>query len=117
MRAFHEAYADYAAPGDHWLDPDHGTGALHAHQWLLEVLSETGVPGLLCWLGGMVVALRAWFAASPAARERAAAPAYALAAMLFPLNTHYAMYSSFWSLLLFLMLALWTAALHAREPA
>ena len=117
VRGFREAYAAHAAPDDHWLDPAHGSGALHAHQLVLEVLSETGGFGLLCWLAGAVVAFRAWRASAPAARERAAAPAYALAAMLFPLNTHYAMYSSFWSLLLFAMLALWIGALHAKEPA
>jgi O-antigen ligase len=117
VRAFRDAYADYAAPDDPWLDLANGSGALHAHQWLLEVLSETGTLGLLCWLAGLACAMRAWLRAAPAARERAAAPAYALAAMLFPFNTHYAMYSTFWSLLLFSMLALWLAALHAEEPA
>lgn len=117
VRAFHEAYASYAAPGDHWLDPANGNGAFHAHQWLLEVLSETGGLGLLCWLAGIASAWRAWVAAAPAARARAAAPAIALAAMLFPLNTHYAVYSSFWGLLLAALLALWIAALHAEEPA
>ena len=115
VRAFREAYADFAPPDDHWLDPNHGSGALHAHQLVLELLSETGVTGLLCWLAGLAVALKAWRSASGTARERAAAPAYALAAMLFPVNTHYAMYSTFWSLLLFTLLALWIAALHGDE--
>lgn len=113
VRAFHEAYAAYAAPDDHWLQPANGTGAFHAHQWVLEVLSETGALGLSCWIVGLAVAWRAWRHATAAARERAAAPAYALAAMLFPLNTHYAVYSTFWSTLLFALLALWIAALHA----
>ena len=75
------------------------------------------VLGLLCWLAGVAGALRAWWRATPAARERAAAPTYALVAMLFPLNTHYAVYSTFWSQLLFAMLAIWIGALHARERA
>jgi O-antigen ligase len=87
VRAFNEAYAGYAAPGDHWLDPNHGSGALHAHQLLLEVLSETGVLGLICWLTGVAAAWQAWRRAGPPARERAAAPAFARAAMLFPRKT------------------------------
>jgi O-antigen ligase len=115
VRAFRYAYPDYAAAGDKWVDRAQGTGALHAHQLLLELWSETGSLGLLCWLLGAAIALRAWREASPAARDRAAAPAYALVAMLFPINTHYAVYSNFWSVLLFAMLALWVGSLHARE--
>lgn len=115
VRGFRYAYPDYAATDDPWVDRARGQGALHAHQVLLEVLSETGALGLGCWLIGIWFAWRAWRGAAARARDRAAASAYALVAMLFPFNTHYAVYSSFWSLLLFTMLALWLCALHARE--
>jgi O-antigen ligase len=117
VRAFRHAYPDFAAPDDRWLDPRYGTGALHAHQLLLELWSETGIIGLMCWALAAGIALRAWRRATPAARERAIAPGLALAAMLFPLNTHYAVYSSFWSLLLFALLALWLGALHPRRES
>ena len=43
---------------------------------------------------------------------------HALAAMLFPLNTHYAVYSSFWGLLLMGVIAVWLALLAVpSEPA
>jgi hypothetical protein len=36
-----DAYAQYAAPDDFW--PEHGSRVrLHAHQIVLEILSETG---------------------------------------------------------------------------
>lgn len=114
VRAFRFAYPQYAAVDDRWVAADRTQGALHAHHWLLEVFSETGVLGLLCWLAGLLGAVRAWLAAAPAARAHAAGPACALAAVLFPFNTHYAVYSGFWSLLLFWLLALWLGALHAR---
>lgn len=118
VRAFRHAYPTYAAPGDPWVDADRGTGALHAHQLLLELASETGLLGLLCWSIAAFAGWQAWRRAARAVRERAAAPAIALLAMLFPFNTHYAVYSSFWSLLLMAMLALFVAALHAhREDA
>lgn len=113
VRAFRYAYPQHAAPDDPWVRADSGTGALHAHQLLLELWSETGAFGLLAWLLGAIAAWRAWRAAAADARARAAPAAYALVAMLFPLNTHYAVYSSFWGLLLMAVLAAWLALLHA----
>src|SRR3546814_9937987 len=41
--------------------PAWGSGpAFHAHQIVLEILSETGVLGLLLWLAGAALAWRAW---------------------------------------------------------
>lgn len=117
VRGFRHAYPAHAAPDDPWVDPERTQGALHAHQWLLEVASETGAVGLICWFAAIFVAFRAWRSAAHVARVRAAAPGIALATMLFPLNTHYAMYSSFWGLLLFLMLATWVGSLSAARDA
>jgi O-antigen ligase len=111
VRGFRVAYADHAAADDPWLRPEQGGAALHPHQVLLELFAETGVPGLLAWLLAAAVAIRAWRLADPATRERALAPALALAAMLFPLNTHFAFYSSFWGLLFWWLLALYATAL------
>jgi O-antigen ligase len=50
--------------------PAWGEGpALHAHQVVLEVLSETGAFGLLCWLAGVALALGALRLAGASARE------------------------------------------------
>jgi O-antigen ligase len=111
VRGFRHAYASYAAPDDPWLLPRNGGAALHPHQLLLELAAETGLPGLLSWLAGAWWACRAWRRAGPAARERALAPGLALLAMTFPLNTHFAFYSSFWGLLFWWLLALYAAAL------
>jgi O-antigen ligase len=115
VRAFRHAYPDFAAPGDPWVDPASRQGAAHAHHWLLEVLSETGAVGLSCWLAGIALAWRALRSATPAQREPAAPAGLALVATLFPLNTHYAVYSSFWAVLLFVLLALWLAALRSAS--
>ena len=117
VRAFRYAYPDYAAAGDPWVDPATRQGAAHAHHWMLEVVSETGVLGLLCWLLGIGVALRAWRKSDSPSRALASAPGVALVSVLFPLNTHYAVYSSFWALLLFSLLALWLAGIGARQDA
>jgi O-antigen ligase len=90
-------------------------GALHAHQIVLEILSETGVLGLILWLIGAALAIRAWRFASAAARARAAIPAIALAVTVFPLNTHLAFYSSFWGGLFLLLTALYAGALFGED--
>ena len=98
------------------IDAHTDEGAAHAHQLLLdEVLSETGILGLLFWIAGATCAIRAWRRASVLARERAFAPGLALAAMCFPLNTHLAFYSAWWGLLFWWLLALFCAALSASE--
>ncbi|MGH8171743.1 MAG: O-antigen ligase family protein [Rhodanobacteraceae bacterium] len=115
VRGFRYAYPEYAAPKDRFVDTTRETGAAHAHQIVLEILSETGVIGLLFWLAGAWFAIRAWFRANTSARARAFAPGLALAAMCFPFNTHLAFYSAWWGLLFWWLLALYCAALGARE--
>ena len=85
--------------------------ALHAHQLLLEVLSETGAFGLLMWLAGAALAWRAWAFADAQAREAARPAMLALLVTVFPLNTHLAFYSAWWGLLFWWLLALYCAAL------
>jgi O-antigen ligase len=95
-----------------------GTGpALHAHQIVLEVLSETGGLGLLLWLAGAAMAWRAWRYADAAARVHARPAMLALAVTVFPLNTHLAAYSTFWGGVLLLLAALYAGSLLGRDPA
>jgi O-antigen ligase len=115
VRGFRYAYPQYAAPQDRFVDVASDTGASHAHQIVLEVLSETGAIGLLFWLAGTVFAVRAWLRADVRTRDRAFEPALALVAMCFPLNTHLAFYSAWWGLLFWWLLALYCAALSAEE--
>lgn len=99
VRSFRFAYPDFAATDDPWVDPSGTHGAAHAHQILLELLSETGVIGLCCWL------LAGW---SLWRLRRGALPgaAAALLVLTFPLNTHLAFYSSFMGIVLAWLVAL-----------
>ncbi len=106
-----------AFPG---CDPDPGEQAawgegpaFHAHQIVLEVLSETGILGLLLWLAGAALAWRAWRYAEQAAREAARPAMLALAVTVFPFNTHLAFYSTFWGGLTLLLAALYAGSLLA----
>ena len=103
-------------------DPARGTlaawgegPALHAHQWVLEVASETGTIGLLLWLAGIALGWRAWRYADEAAREHARPAMLALAVTLFPFNTHLAFYSTFWGGLALMLAALYAGSLLARD--
>lgn len=118
VRAFRYAYPQFAPKSDRFvLDASCGVGegACHAHQIVLEILTETGGIGLALWLAALVVALRAWRRVGAAARERAFPVTLALGAMLFPLNTHLAFYSAWWGLLFAWLLGLWCAALWVGE--
>nr|MDQ3040297.1 O-antigen ligase family protein [Pseudomonadota bacterium] len=114
-RGFREAFPQ--------CDPKQGAGgawgegpALHAHQIVLEILSETGAIGLLLWLAGAALAFRAWRYASVQARDRARPAMLALAVTVFPLNTHLAFYATFWGGLTLLLAALYAGSLLANEP-
>lgn len=113
-RQFRLAFAGCdPAPGERaaW-----GVGpAFHAHQIVLEILSETGAIGLLLWLAGLALARRAWRYAEPAAREAAYPAMLALAVTVFPFNTHLAFYSSFWGSATLLLAALFAGSLLGRE--
>jgi O-antigen ligase len=89
--------------------------ALHAHQIVLEILSETGFIGLVLWLAGVALAWRAWRFATPPMRERAGPALLALAVTVFPLNTHLAFYSTFWGGVALLLAALYAGALFGRD--
>jgi O-antigen ligase len=112
-RGFREAFP--ACDPERGLPAEWGAGpALHAHQIMLEVLSETGLFGLLMWLAGAALAWRAWRFADDAARQRARPAMLALAVTVFPLNTHLAFYSTFWGGLTLLLAALYAGSLLAR---
>lgn len=114
-RGFREAFP--ACDPDAGHPPAWGEGpALHAHQIVLEVLSETGIAGLLLWLAGVALALRAWRFADAASRERARPAMIALLVTVFPLNTHLAFYSTFWGALTLMLAALYAGSLLARAP-
>jgi O-antigen ligase len=98
--------------------PAWGAGpALHAHQLVLEILSETGGFGLLMWLAGVALAWRAWRFADEAAREAARPAMLALVVTLFPFNTHLAFYSTFWGGLTLLLAALYAGSLLSRPQS
>lgn len=97
VRAYRYVYGQYAEPGDVFLNPD-GTGQIYAHQLLLEVGSETGLVGLAGFLAFFWVFIRSGRGLSQISFAWAAW--LGAFGWLFPINTHTAIYSAYWSLLL-----------------
>ncbi len=106
VRSYRYAYAQYAEPDDPYLSPD-GTGMIYAHQLVLEVGSETGAIGLAGLLVFFVVLIRSGRGLS--ANPMAWAAWLGAFCWLFPVNTHTALYSAYWSLLIGWVLAVSTA--------
>lgn len=116
VRAFQAAYREHVARSDDiWLLMGDGRGAAHAHQIVLEVLSETGLIGLIGWSIGVWLLWRSWRDAAPDRRRRAWPYVMALMLMCFPFNTHLAFYSSYWGGVFFWLLALSHAMLRTEE--
>ncbi len=111
VRAFQEAYPAHTVAGDKWLLMGDGRGAAHAHHLVLEIAAETGAIGLVCWLLGLGLLWRYWHDADTEQRRRALPWLLGLLSMTFPLNTHLAVYSAYWSGVFFWLLALASAAL------
>ena len=113
VRAFPRAYLEYAADGDiHVVKSGGRSGATHAHNVVLEVMADTGTIGLLGLVLGFVIAARTWRNMQPAQRQDAFPFVLAAGLILFPLNSHFAVYGTYTSSLVWFLLGLWAATLR-----
>ena len=111
VRAFPVAYPDYAPADDyHVVKHSDGTGATHAHNIVLEVMADTGGIGIAGLIIGFVLAWRAWRKMLPANQQEAFPYVLALVLILFPLNSHFAIYGTYTSSLIWMLMGLATAA-------
>ena len=109
-RGFRYAYPKYADPEDPYLLTEPPT---HSHQLLLETLSETGMVGVLGLVTMAFLLIRIFWRASSKGKLELLAPGMCLVVAYFPANTHMAIYSSFWSQLVWWLIALYCAAYAA----
>lgn len=117
VRAFPKAYMEYAAEDDiHIRNSGGKSGATHAHNLVLEVMADTGSIGLLGLVAGFLLVLRFWRKLTPARRNEAFPFALALALVLFPLNSHFALYGTYMSSLIWILFGLWAACIE-NNPA
>ena len=115
VRAFPVAYMEYAAEDDVHIQNSGGkSGATHAHNLVLEVMADTGSIGLLGMIAGFVLVLRFWRQMTPTRRNEAFPFALALALVLFPLNSHFALYGTYMSSLIWILFGLWAASIETK---
>ena len=113
VRAFPQAYMKYAEPDDIHIRKSGGkSGATHAHNILLEVAADTGTIGLLCLLAALVFLGMHYRRITPVERREAFPFALAVFLILFPLNSHFAIYGTYTSSLIWFLVGLWSASLR-----
>ena len=116
LRAFPVAYPNYAEPDDIHVKKFSGeTGAKHAHNLILEVMADTGTIGLAGLIYGFILMIRYWRNMRPAHRQEAFPYLLTLILILFPVNSHFAIYGTYLSSLIWMVLGLW-AATYPDEP-
>lgn len=116
VRAFPKAYMEYAAKDDIHIRLSGGkSGATHAHNLVLEVMADTGIIGLTGMLAGFLLVLRFWQSMTPARRNEAFPYSLALALVLFPLNSHFALYGTYLSSLIWILFGLWVACIENKQ--
>lgn len=119
VRTFRFAYPDFAMRGDPFIQPEPDqetgkvTGASYAHQLVLEVTTEAGLVGLAGLAVFYFLLVKCWQQAE--AEQKVQSWPFALAALawLFPFNTHSSFYSAQWSVLVWLVIAMFCAAVVA----
>jgi O-antigen ligase len=110
VRGFEAAYLVYAEPDDFHIQQSGGSrGALHAHNVVLEVMADTGTIGLLGLAGGLLLFWRYWRLMSPVQRQEAFPYALAVGLVFFPVNSHFAVFGTYLSSLVWVLIGLWAA--------
>ena len=94
--AFRKAYPDYASADDVWQQQ--GGVGMHAHHWLLEILAETGLIGLLIF--GFALFKLLEFSKHHNNNDYSWAYFIALIAAFLPIASTYSLFASFWSICL-----------------
>ena len=113
VRAYPVAYMEFADPDDIIIKKSGGvSGATHAHNVILEVMSDTGSIGLAGLALALVFVIAYRRKTSPSERWEAFPFALAVILILFPLNSHFAIYGTYTSSLIWFLIGLWAAALR-----
>ena len=114
---FRYAFPAYAAQGDPFVNADPPISPYHSHNLWLEILSESGLVGALGLFALLTLMLVVGIRAPVSARRLMLPYALCLLAAYFPFNTHMAIYSAFWSQIVWWLIALYCAAYGAGLAA
>jgi O-antigen ligase len=117
VRAYPAAYMVYADEDDFHIRNSGGvSGAIHAHNLVLEVMADTGTVGLIGLIVGCVLVVRLWRSLTPAGRIESFPFVLSMALILFPLNSHFALYGTYMSSLIWILFGLWAGCIEHHAP-
>lgn len=91
---FRKAYPKFAEKGDYWQQ--NGGVGMHAHHWILEVLSETGLIGFLIIIYAITRLFR--FIKPYFNQKYSWAFSISLISAFLPITSTYSIFASFWSI-------------------
>ena len=116
VRAFPVAYMEYAEPDDVHIRKSGGKkGGRHAHNLVLEIMSDTGTIGLLGLLLAIAFLWKSRGNITPAEWRDAFPFALAVFLILFPFNSHFAIYGTYTSSLVWFLMGLWGASIRSSN--
>lgn len=117
VRAMRAAYPGYADPDDpHILANPEKPRAHHAHNIVLEFMADTGTIGLAGLVTALVLAWRHWRSMSGRQRESAFPYVVALLAIVFPVNSYFAIFGVYMTSIIWVLVGLWAAAGLSESP-
>ena len=96
--AFRKAYPQFASVDDVWLQQ--GGSALHAHHWVLEIATETGIIGLI--LLGFAIYKLFRFVSNSNKEHYIWAFWIAILSAFLPITSTFSLFASFWSICIWL---------------
>jgi len=125
-RGFRYIYPAYVPKDDFWMTIQHldkktgerlttRYGPHHPHQLFLEVLVETGIIGVLCFLFALGYWIRLWWKTARTANMDALPWMAAVLVAIMPINAHMAFYASFWSCITWWLIAVSLAYWQAER--
>ena len=113
VRNFRVAFADYVSPDDPFFGGPNPQSPTHSHQLLLETASETGIIGLAGLFALWYLLFRAYRRSHRTSPGLLVAVAAGIAGGYFPINTHLAIYSSYWSQIMWFLIGLFCVCAYA----
>lgn len=114
-RGFRYAFADYSLEDDPFYHGSSGVTPSHSHNLITELATETGIIGLAGAALIVILLVRAGWRTRNIDALRMTPYGVALIAANFPLNTHWAIFSSYWSQVVWWLIALYCALYGAKR--
>jgi O-antigen ligase len=121
VRSFRYAYPSYANPDDPFIDfslpKEKQQGQTHAHQLILEFLSDTGLIGLIGYFVAIWLVIAIWRPLSYRIPNQNLSKGYILSllAILFPINSHLSFFSSSWAQIIWFIAALSISSMTLKD--